>query len=38
MSNFDVMDKLVDVDNPDEDVESTFGDRDVAWEDISNCS
>ena len=37
-SNFEVMGKLVDVDNHDEDIESAFGDRDVAWEDISNCS
>lgn len=33
-----VMCKLVDFDNYDEDVESAFGDRDVTWEDISNCS
>jgi hypothetical protein len=38
VSNFEVMGKLVDVDNHDKDVESAFGDRDVAWEDISNCS
>ena len=37
-SNFEVMGKLVDVDNHDEGVESSFGDRDLAWEDISNCS
>jgi hypothetical protein len=37
VSNFEVIGKLVDVDNHDEDVESAFGDRDVAWEDISNC-
>jgi hypothetical protein len=28
----------VDVDNHDKNVESAFGDRDVAWEDISNSS
>jgi hypothetical protein len=38
VSNFEVMGKLVGVDNHDEDVESAFADRDVAWEDISNCS
>jgi hypothetical protein len=37
VSNFEATGKLVDVDNHDEDVESAFGDRDVAWEDISNC-
>jgi hypothetical protein len=29
VSNFEVMGKLVDLDNHDEDVESAFGDRDV---------
>jgi len=37
-SNFEVNGKLVDVDNCDEDVESAFCDRGMAWEDISNCS
>ena len=38
VSDSEVMCKLVDFDNYDEDVESAFGDRDVTWEDISNCS
>ena len=38
VSNFEVISKLVDVDNHDEDGESAFGDRDVALEVISNCS
>jgi len=38
VSNFEVISKLVDVDNHDEDVDIAFGDRDIAWEDISNCS
>jgi hypothetical protein len=38
VSNFEVMGKLVDVDNHDEDYESAFSDRDIAWDDISNCS
>ena len=37
VSNFEVLGKLLDVDNRDED-ESAVGDRYVAWEDISNCS
>jgi hypothetical protein len=37
VSNFEVVSKLVHVDNHDEDVESALGDRVVAWEDISNC-
>jgi hypothetical protein len=37
VNNFEVISKLVHVDNHDEDTESAFGDRDVAWEDISNC-
>jgi hypothetical protein len=35
VSNFEVSGKLVDVDNHDEDAENAFGDRGVAWEDIS---
>jgi hypothetical protein len=38
LSNFEVMGKLVDVDNHDEDVQSALGDRDLAWEDISKCN
>ena len=37
VSNFEEISKLVDVDNHG-DGESAFGDRDVALEDISNCS
>ena len=37
VSNFEVNGKLLDVDNCDDD-ESAFGDRGMAWEDISNCS
>jgi len=37
-SNFQVISKLLVCDNDDEDVESAFGDRGMAWEDISNCS
>jgi len=37
-SNFEVNGKLVDVDNCEEDVESAFCDRGMAWEDISTCS
>ena len=36
-SNFQVISKLLDFDNVDDD-ESAFSDRDVALEDISNCS
>jgi len=36
-SNFQVISKLLVCDNDDEDVESVFGDRGMAWEDISNC-
>jgi len=38
VSNFEVNGKLLDGDNCDEDVESAFGDRGMAWEDISNWS
>jgi len=38
VSNFQVISKLLDFDNDDEDVESAFSDRDVALEDVSNCS
>ena len=38
VNDSEVMCKLVDFDNYDEDVESTFGHRDVTCEDISNCS
>jgi hypothetical protein len=37
VSNFQVISKLLDFDNVDDD-ESAFSDRDVALEDISNCS
>jgi len=38
VSTSEVMCKLVDFDNHDKDNGSAFGDRDVTWEDISNCS